>query len=700
MRAYQLKIMIKNSKPPIWRRCIIPAGITFSQLSIILNKVMGWSGYHLSEFEFYHLQLQLREEDEFFDFTPMWDFDLLDSSKTFINEYMEQQEWFTYTYDFGDHWNHRVTIEKIIEDYPDNYPQVIKFKGDCPIEDCGGIEGYYECIEVIGDPDNPESNERRAWAELQGYGFTYDLDEVNKDLQKTCYIILGKGDKRKQRDIYEDMFDNKFGLIGSKTAKNKEQKVQSKRHKSDDIIMQIADMIKQHATNEVSQEMIEKLDGISLKEYLTKDIIRAEAKKDIEDMFSFRNKQGKFQLIDLLYSYNKEELKDLAFIYNLKKVSSLNKAELANRLEEKMLMPETVRDTFIVLSDNEIHMFERVSECETAYYIQKDEEKLLQNLFDMGYIGIRTDNQVDIPEDVIELYNYVNTNEFKNLRQRISWLVACFDMATWLYGAVPADVMVKVFNQKNGLKTDYHLLIEDYEKIPQSQKDFNLIEDLFVHRNLKNNNNYKYLMKNQGNKEYYIPTEQEIINISENQFIMYDSNVKKLVHYFVGNLDTPEDEATLIIRDIQHKINSGCSMHDIFDIINDMGICFKSENDLNQFVPLLNNLWNNTRMLLNRGYKPIELFEEEKKHMHPLGPGNMPTIVPVSSSAAKLLMEGKKQIEQMGFSIDFNSGATEMPVYSMSSGINGSIDVNTKKIYPNDPCPCGSGKKYKKCCGR
>lgn len=23
-----------------------------------------------------------------------------------------------------------------------------------------------------------------------------------------------------------------------------------------------------------------------------------------------------------------------------------------------------------------------------------------------------------------------------------------------------------------------------------------------------------------------------------------------------------------------------------------------------------------------------------------------------------------------------------------------------KKIYPNDPCPCGSGKKYKKCCGK
>lgn len=26
--------------------------------------------------------------------------------------------------------------------------------------------------------------------------------------------------------------------------------------------------------------------------------------------------------------------------------------------------------------------------------------------------------------------------------------------------------------------------------------------------------------------------------------------------------------------------------------------------------------------------------------------------------------------------------------------------VKDAKVYPNDPCPCGSGKKYKKCCGK
>ncbi|WP_243647126.1 SEC-C metal-binding domain-containing protein [Scopulibacillus darangshiensis] len=33
-------------------------------------------------------------------------------------------------------------------------------------------------------------------------------------------------------------------------------------------------------------------------------------------------------------------------------------------------------------------------------------------------------------------------------------------------------------------------------------------------------------------------------------------------------------------------------------------------------------------------------------------------------------------------------------------GPNGIGKVNRKKVGRNTPCPCGSGKKYKKCCGR
>lgn len=695
-----MKIVIKNSKPPIWRRCIIPAGITFSQLSIILNKVMGWSGYHLSEYEFYHLQLQLREDDEINDFVPLWDFDLLDSSKIFINEYMEQQEWFTYTYDFGDDWQHRVTIENIIEDYPNNYPQVIKFKGDCPIEDCGGIEGYYECIDVIEDSDNPESNERRVWAESQGYGFTYDMDEVNEDLKETCYVVLGKGDRRKQREIYEDMFRNKFGLIGSKTAKNKETKLQSKKHKTDDMLLQIADMANLVAERRSLSDNDRKIKGTHSVDLLEGDFIRSEIKKYIEELLSSARQPRKIILFDILYSYNKEDLKEMAFIYDLGKISSLKKKELAKRLSDKMLMPEIMRDAFLVLTDDEINALEKVIDYKGIYYMKEKEIESFQNLINIGYIGVRTDNQVDVPEDVIKGYQQLNTNDFKNLRKRISWLVACFDVATWFYGAVPLDVMVKVFNQRNGLKTDKHLLLEDYKKIPKGKKDFYQINNLFVHRNLLKNDNYIHLMRDQGNKDYYIPTEDEIKDITSNGFISNDPDIKELFIYFVHHLEIADEEAIVLNRTIWQEINAGAEINDIFDIINEKEICFNSQNDLNEFILILNKLWNNTRMLLNRGFKPSELFREEKKHLSPFSPGNMPTIIPGSSAAAKLLMESKEHIEKLGFPIDFDSNAKEVPVFSMSSGIDGSIEMKTKKIYPNDPCPCGSGKKYKKCCGR
>ncbi len=220
MQAFQLKIAIKNSKPPIWRRVIVPAGITFSQLSMILNEVMGWSGYHLFEFEFYHLELRIIEgADEFeMGYGP---YDFVEASSTYIREYLEEIDWFTYTYDLGDDWQHRVTIEKILEDYEYNYPKVIKYKGDCPVEDCGGIYGYYDCMEIISDPTHPEYEDRLSWMESQGYPDAYDMDAVNERLEQEFFYKWGKGEKRCQRKIYEDHFAGKHGLNAIHKDKNK-----------------------------------------------------------------------------------------------------------------------------------------------------------------------------------------------------------------------------------------------------------------------------------------------------------------------------------------------------------------------------------------------------------------------------------------------------------------------------------------------
>ena len=123
---------------------------------------------------------------------------------------------------------------------------------------------------------------------------------------------------------------------------------------------------------------------------------------------------------------------------------------------------------------------------------------------------------------------------------------------------------------------------------------------------------------------------------------------------------------------------------------------FSKEEDLREFVSILMDVNNHTRMMINRGWTPMEMREK----LPPLPRGKRPTIVPMSSEAARLLGEATGELKNMGFDVDLNQSADEIPTISMPDGISGKIAAGTKKVYPNDPCPCGSGKKYKKCCGR
>ena len=180
MKAFKLKITIENSHPPIWRRCIIPEGLTFSDLTHVLNIVMGWDGYHLSSFEFDRLRVRIEDESDAFGYG---NYEYLEASETLIAPFMESEKWFTYTYDFGDDWQHRVTIEEIIPDYEYDYPMVVKYKGDTPYEDCGGIFGYYDLLETLQNPEDPEYEDMRDWAgdpEDQ----RYDMDSVNMELKE------------------------------------------------------------------------------------------------------------------------------------------------------------------------------------------------------------------------------------------------------------------------------------------------------------------------------------------------------------------------------------------------------------------------------------------------------------------------------------------------------------------------------------
>lgn len=202
MKAYQLKVMIKNSKPPIWRRIIVPAGLSFSQLELVLNETMGWNGGHLGSFEFRASGVQIEESFDDFFMT-----DAIDATETIIDDFLDEADWFSYIYDFGDWWDHRVTVEKVIFDYPHNYPQVIKIKGDTPPEDCGGIYGYYELLRILNDPDDPMHEEMSDWIEIVS-PVKYDIEEVN-DMLEILYLTDEPHLPMGKEELYREFYDGR-----------------------------------------------------------------------------------------------------------------------------------------------------------------------------------------------------------------------------------------------------------------------------------------------------------------------------------------------------------------------------------------------------------------------------------------------------------------------------------------------------------
>ena len=90
---------------------------------------------------------------------------------------------FGYTYDFGDDWEHAITIEKTLPAAEGTtYPTCVAGKRACPPEDCGGPWGYQELLEIIADPAHPERAERLEWLGEDFDPEDFSLEAVNTRL--------------------------------------------------------------------------------------------------------------------------------------------------------------------------------------------------------------------------------------------------------------------------------------------------------------------------------------------------------------------------------------------------------------------------------------------------------------------------------------------------------------------------------------
>ena len=216
---------------------------------------------------------------------------------------------------------------------------------------------------------------------------------------------------------------------------------------------------------------------------------------------------------------------------------------------------------------------------------------------------------------------------------------------------------------------------------------------LFIHIPLLENDEVGYLLNSQMDKAFYIPSVQQIEEICRIGYEESSLAYGKLKTFFMKKMDLPYEQAVSWCLQVWANSYEGESPTDVISKMSDAEVVFKSEKQMNEFVGLLMDAHNNTRMKENRGHKPNELIRREFA-------GGMPTIVPGSSHAAAMLRDAAPQLKEMGIPIDLEGNADIISNSFYPNGLGGNVVNVEKKIYPNDPCPCGSGKKYKKCCSR
>jgi hypothetical protein len=71
---------------------------------------------------------------------------------------------FGYVYDFGDWWEHEITVEDVVPAHPDDrHPTCTAGERAGPPEDVGGPDSYAEILAILSDPDRPDSTGVRDW---------------------------------------------------------------------------------------------------------------------------------------------------------------------------------------------------------------------------------------------------------------------------------------------------------------------------------------------------------------------------------------------------------------------------------------------------------------------------------------------------------------------------------------------------------
>ncbi len=375
----------------------------------------------------------------------------------------------------------------------------------------------------------------------------------------------------------------------------------------------------------------------------------------------------KLTLIDYLNFLDSEDLEsDLSRLYfednifNYERFSDQKKREL---IQKKVLDKDFLEKAFSTMDEElteillSMYREERDDFYETSHRIASIIDSFNMGCSSLDYHNIisgiknvSNDEDEDNEEDIVFIYLF---EEVKLILQTIDWgkvrrhkekyqdLFTCIRICMDLYGILPISdlntIYYRYFDTKITEKNIKEMIFFYYPIVNFIPNSWMIINVLL----LDNYDDLEKIAKEIIEKPLYLPEKNEFLRYDNENTFATNPYYLKFKDWLIDDQKNDENDvdAFLLFIFISTTICGRLPYEEID--FEEMNLSFKSIEDYTFFNNLLIEVYNNTRSWPNRGNTPNELMSLQSNCMN-----------------------------------------------------------SSKKPGQNEPCPCGSGKKYKRCCGK
>lgn len=369
-------------------------------------------------------------------------------------------------------------------------------------------------------------------------------------------------------------------------------------------------------------------------------------------------------LYDAVSRLTKDEMDQIRKNYVFKGLSTLKKDELAAELARAI--PLLIEQVIYTLDQRRYELIQRVIRHSGVMVMAEGElsPSQIEALMSYGLLfpGMYEGEKVLVmPDELIESFSQVDGSELKTaVRRNTEWIRLSHGLLHY-YGVMTPALMMKQMEKLTGGEVDFFaftdVMLFACDFYGQARMTSYGYQDDTLFDAMK-------LMEEQSmrpNVDYYPFNREQLLKASDPDYVDQTAEMHGFFRFLSNDHHLTSEEKNEIARQMTHLIRSGTDLSLITQYLLSM-LEPPSFEFAQQLTEKIAELYNHTRQWALKGHTPSDLFHEERKYLRPL---------------------------------------PNQPFKASQSNAQSGPQARTKtKVGRNDPCPCGSGKKYKKCCGR